>query len=444
MKERTQMTKTKNSAIEQHFAANPVLIESSQIGVIEASFSAFETEAGQKLLAGEADDSDFWTQGPESRAHPFRPYNVSGGILQIPVYGSLLNRFSYAFGRWATGYQYIEKAVTRGLQDSNVNGIALMIDSPGGEVSGLFELTSMIHGARSDKPIKAYAADSAYSAAYAIASAASEIIVTRGGGTGSVGVVTMHVSYEEALQKSGIAVTFTYAGKHKIEGNPYQALSDSAKERIQARVDKLYGEFTSTVAEYRGMSEDDVRATEAMTYDAEDSVATGFADRVGVLDEELANFSESAANRTEGNTMSKESNTPVTFTQAQLDEQVTSARAEGVKEGVKAEQDRREAILGSEAAKSRPVLAATLIAQNIDSATAAGILEGAPVEASTTEAPKGKADAGTGTPFDAHMSGSEQPNVGADTEGNTQMSQDDKDLAGIKAAVSTQRGPFKR
>ena len=60
--------------------------------------------------------------------------------------------------------------------------------------------------------------ENAYSAAYALASAAEFITVPRTGGTGSIGVIVMHVSFEEALKKAqhlGIAET---DATHDIDG----------------------------------------------------------------------------------------------------------------------------------------------------------------------------------------------------------------------------------
>jgi len=85
----------------------------------------------------------------------------------------------------------------------------------------------------------------------------------------------------------GIKLTLIYAGKHKVDGNAYEKLPDSVKGRIQERIDRIYGVFTSTVARNRGIDDNAVRATEALTFDAQDSTAQGFADRIGALEEEM-------------------------------------------------------------------------------------------------------------------------------------------------------------
>jgi ClpP class serine protease len=192
--------------------SNPLLIDPDAVDFVSSALTHIVMSADTKgFFAGAKMGaiSDFWAGGDDD---PWRPYVVADGILQIPVQGVLLNRVSYQFGRWATGYTYIEKALVRGLEDANVKGIALIVDSPGGEVAGCFELADKIFAARSQKPIRAFAADLACSAAYALSSSARDITVTRSGKAGSVGVVTMHVDYSEMLAKDGIKVTFVFAG----------------------------------------------------------------------------------------------------------------------------------------------------------------------------------------------------------------------------------------
>ena len=396
--------------------ANPLLIDPTRADLLSSALSYLSANTEAKAMLDEGASAsmsgdNFW--GENGMDHPYRPYSVSNGILQIPVQGVLLNRFSYAFGRWATGYQYIEKALARGLADSNVRAIALVTDSPGGEVAGCFELADKIFEARGKKPIRAFAADHAYSAAYALASAASEIVVTRSGGTGSVGVVTAHVDYSEALANEGIKVTFIFAGAHKVDGNPYEALPDSVKARMQERIDRIYGVFTSSVARNRGVDEKVVRATEALTFDAQDSVAKGFADRVGALDEEMVIFEGEVAAQSEDETMTQ-------FTQEQMDAAVASAtesgRKVGLSEGSTAAQARITAILSSEAGKAKPKAALALALKSGDSAeTVIGLLADMPEE--KAEAPKQEAPKAKKTPFEESMEASGNPNVGTGDEG---------------------------
>ncbi len=89
-----------------------------------------------------------------------------------------------------TSYEQIEEQITQALADSSIETIILEIDSPGGEVNGIFDLADFIYESRAKKRIVALANDDAYSAAYAIASSAEKIFLTRTSGVGSIGVIT--------------------------------------------------------------------------------------------------------------------------------------------------------------------------------------------------------------------------------------------------------------
>jgi signal peptide peptidase SppA len=343
--------------------AEPVLLDPRGAKLftacIEGLFNENE-ELASALMTDRMETDDFWDT--ESWTARYRPYNVTEeGILVIPVQGALVNKFPYQVGGWVTGYEYIEAALERGLSDSNVKGIALDIDSPGGVVAGNFELADKIFAARSEKPIRAFANDSAYSAAYSIASSASDVNMSRSGGVGSIGVVTMHASYEKMLEKTGIEVTFIYAGKHKVEGNAYEELSDEAKARIQKRIDKLYGVFVGTVARNRDIAESVVRDTEALTYDSDEAIQIGLADSVGTFAEELTRFSDEL---TEGYSMSKqETQEQATVSTDEHNKAVSAARAEGINEGATAERSRIQSILALDESANRSKAAMSVAMQ---------------------------------------------------------------------------------
>lgn len=360
---------------------------------------------------------DFWDDEDEFISW-LRPYKVEDGVLSIPVHGMLMNKLSIKFGSYATGYEYIERAFERGLDDPEVKAIAFDIDSYGGEVAGNFDLVDYIASFRGQIPMKAFANDHAYSAAYSIATAADEIVMAKAGGVGSVGVLTAHVDVSENMKKAGVKITFIFAGKHKVDGNPYQPLPDDVKDRIQERIDRTYGEFVSLVARNRGMSEQAVRDTEALTYDASNAVEIGFADKVGAIKEELAAFTQMAA--TEGSTMATTPKTTAAeneggqITQAQLDQAVATARAEGAAEGEASERARITGILNSEEAKTRPAAARMAVNAGMTIEAAKASLAEMPEEkpqAAAKEEPK--ADAPAPTPFAQHMDG---PQVGAQVE----------------------------
>lgn len=420
-----------NNTFLARFADSPALVCPESQARFESALSSGYTQfvkINDRLVAEPVaqEDDDFWYP-EDSWVAAYQPYVVRNGMLQIPIKGVLVHDFGFSTG-WMTGYDYIWKAFQRGMNDSNVKGIALIVDSPGGEVAGCFECADKMFAARGVKPIVGFAAENAYSAAYAIISVADKVNVTRTGGVGSIGVLTSHVDMSAALADAGYKITFIYAGKHKVDGNPYEALSPEVKARIQARIDDLYSVFVSSVARNRGMDEKDVRATEALTFTASQAVSNGLADSIGSLDDSLADFSASL-NPDEGDyDMAAE------ITQAQLDEAVATATAsahaagvlEGTKAGATAEKARIVAILNSEVGKARPnaALAAALdtdlSAEQADAFLAKLSVESAPVAAEKPNA------------FVAAMDSAEHPNIDAGTTADASgPDPDGKDIAAL-------------
>lgn len=344
-----------------------------QINVCLNEAHAMMQTAEFKAAQIAADADDFWAFEPDSFLSRVRPYVVKDGMLQIPVKGVLLHDFPYALGSWATGYDYIWQAFSRGMGDTGVKGIALVVDSGGGTVAGNFDLVDRMWALKGTKPIQGFAAEAAYSAAYSIISVADTISVTRTGGVGSIGVVTSHCDLSGMAEKDGIKVTYIFAGKHKVDGNAFEALPKDVKARIQSRIDSTYEVFVSTVARNRGMDPQAVRDTEAQCFTAQEALSNGLADSIGALDDALAEFSAALSPPDEGDeTMSTQDKTAVEL--AAHEAAVLAARTEGnaaglaegraagTAEGVTAERTRIAAILASDEGKARPkaALAAAL------------------------------------------------------------------------------------
>lgn len=377
--------KTMSNNFASRFADRPVMIEPTHESWLEQCLSGVNENYAllrQQMAANETvfmADDDFWPEDNDSWLAWFRPYNVKDGTLTIPVKGVLLHDFPYSLGTWATGYIYIRKAMERGLNDPQVQRIVFDINSGGGEVAGNFDLVDWMYRQRGIKPSLALIDEHAYSAAFSIATAADRRVLPRTGGVGSVGVVTSHMDVSKMLDNYGVKITFIHAGKHKVDGNPYEPLPKDVKDRIQVRIDGLYGIFTSTVARNLGLDEEIVRNTEALTFSADEAIEIGFADEILATDEALAGFSGLSA--TPGEIVMSE-NSEVQQESAKADQAaLDSARAEGRNEGATAERERIQAILGCDEAKPRSALAFHL-AMNTDQSveSAKGILAASPEE----------------------------------------------------------------
>lgn len=222
------------------------------------------------------DDDDDWTSNSRDRG-----FDDVAGVAVIQVYGTLVAKTrSLRPYSGMTGYNGIRQNFIEAMNDPAIRAIVLDINSPGGEVHGCFDLVDEIYNARGEKPIRAILSECAYSAAYAIASAADKIYVPRTGGTGSIGIIGMHVDWSKALSKAGLKVTLMTFGARKADGHPEIALSDEAHAAFMADIDIMGELFVNTVARNRNLAADKVRDTQAATYLGDRGVAQGLADAV--------------------------------------------------------------------------------------------------------------------------------------------------------------------
>ena len=231
-------------------------------------------------------DDGEWDSGPPAN---MRPCEVFGGACIIRVEGTLVHKLGCLQPHSGmTGYDGIRQNFITALADDNVEAIVLDIDSPGGEVSGCFDLVDTIFAARGTKPVHAILNETAYSAAYAIASAADRVTVPRTGGTGSIGAICMHVDWSKAMGEAGLTVTMIRYGDRKAEANPYEPLAKAARDQLQADIDAVGELFIATVARNRGIAASTLRAMQAVTLQGEAGLAAGLADAVQAPDEAFA------------------------------------------------------------------------------------------------------------------------------------------------------------
>ena len=229
------------------------------------------------------EDDGLCMDGP---AEPETGYDAVCGIAVSPVEGTLVHKSSslrpYS---GMLGYNAIKQNFLTALEDDSVRAIVLNCNSPGGEVSGCFDLVDLIYNSRGRKPIWAILDDMAYSACYAIASAADFRTVPRTGGGGSVGVITMHADVSKMLKGQGIDVTIFQYGNQKSDGNEFNPLSSEVKDRIQVDIDTMGRLFDATVGRNLNMSPTKVKAAQAGSFMGAACVDVGFADAVMAPDD---------------------------------------------------------------------------------------------------------------------------------------------------------------
>lgn len=208
--------------------------------------------------------------------------SIQDGVAMIDVSGTLVHRSSWMDAvSGLASYENLSNEIDRAVADPNVKAVLLCINSPGGEVSGMFEMAERIQMARGKgKPIHAIAADCACSAAYILGAACEKFYATEGAVTGSIGVVMAHADVSEADKKAGIKVTYIFDGDRKVDGNPHEPLDGEAKDAVQDHVSKTAAIFHARVDKYRGLKPGTAKATQAAVFVGADAQAVGLVDGI--------------------------------------------------------------------------------------------------------------------------------------------------------------------
>ena len=212
-----------------------------------------------------------------------------GAVAVLPLYGVISQRVGLLTElSGGTSTQQFAALFHQALADPSIGAIVVDVDSPGGSAFGVPELADVLFRARGGgKPIVTVANSLAASAAYWIATAADEFVVTTSAEVGSIGVRVVHEEFSERLAREGVRRTTISAGVRKNVGSPDVPLTDDDRAAIQKRVNDYYALFVEDVARFRGVSPAEVRGGfgEGWVVGATEAVRLGMADRIETLEE---------------------------------------------------------------------------------------------------------------------------------------------------------------
>lgn len=261
-------------------------------GTEESLQSLLTAAAAQEKQAFFDDDEE------DDGSTPSRLVQRVGDVGVLHVQGSLVNRDSWLnqlFG--LTSYNEIRKGLVELATDDSVKTILMSLDTPGGAVSGLSDVSDLVAGIDANvKPVLAHTSGMMASAGYHIGSSARHISAGKMADVGSIGVLQVHREATKLEERMGITTTVVRAGEFKALGNPYEPLSEKAKQEIQASCDYSYSLFVGHVAEHRGVSPEQVKLqmAEGRVFTGEQARAVNLIDEVCTFDEALQYAAEIA------------------------------------------------------------------------------------------------------------------------------------------------------
>ena len=228
--------------------------------------------------------------GDQKQRFGFSDTNIpEGSVAVIPIRSEIL-KYDQPCG--PRGSQSILTDVKSADQNPNIKSILLVVDSPGGQVTGTDLLADAI--SNSTTPVVAYIEGMAASAAYWIISGASKIIASSDlDRIGSIGTMLMVEDLKPALEAQGVKFHEVYASLSVDKNKDFNQVLDGNYEAYQKNVlDVINSKFLSSVKLNRPGLEDSTLT--GKIYFAPEAIALGLIDEIGSLDHAIS-FADSLA-----------------------------------------------------------------------------------------------------------------------------------------------------
>jgi len=205
-----------------------------------------------------------------------RTMTVRDGVATMVIDGPIY-RYADLFTQMSGGVttDALARDLGAALDDPTIGAILLMIDSPGGEATGINELADTIYQARGQKPIVAYIEGYGASAAYWIASAADRVVADDTALIGSIGVV---MGVPDPAKRISRTIDFVSTQSPKKRADP---TSDDGRAYLQSLVDDMTDVFVAKVARNRGIDPAAVLAVAGGMLVGQKAVDAGLADMLG-------------------------------------------------------------------------------------------------------------------------------------------------------------------
>lgn len=203
-------------------------------------------------------------------------FETAGECAIVDVCGPLVQHDNF----FMPSYESVKAKFLAALA-SDASTIVLRIDSPGGDFAGCLELSRYLRAAAADagKRLVGFTDSQALSAAYAIACACDELVITPSATVGSIGVWAALCDQTAQDRAMGINIAVVSSGEQKAERNPHVPITESSIQNLQVEVNAMAGMFFDVVSEMRGIPLPQVEALQGGTKFGAMAIEARLADR---------------------------------------------------------------------------------------------------------------------------------------------------------------------
>lgn len=183
-------------------------------------------------------------------------------------------------------------AIDYAAEQSDVRGVLLVVDSPGGLVADSHQIYHRLTQLREKKPVYVAMQRMAASGGYYVAMGAGpegRIFAEPTTWTGSIGVIIPHYDVSQLAEEFGVQSEPLVTGPYKDSLSPFREISPEERAVWEEILDDAFVRFQDVIVEGRGeLDADEVtRLATGRIFTAEQAVENGLIDEIGYVDDAL-------------------------------------------------------------------------------------------------------------------------------------------------------------
>ncbi len=193
--------------------------------------------------------------------------------------------FNPLFGSRTMGSDTITAAFRSAREDDDVKAIIFRVDTPGGSAVASDSIWRETERAKKmGKPVIVSMGNVAGSGGYWVSMNADKIVAHPGTITGSIGVLGGKMLMREFWERLGVTWDEVHSSTNSTMWSSNTDFSKSEWAKFQSWLDGIYDEFTTKVAEGRGLSKEKVlEIAKGRIWSGEDAKLNGLVDELGGL-----------------------------------------------------------------------------------------------------------------------------------------------------------------
>ncbi len=232
-----------------------------------------------RIAGGSADRRAEIEANPISETEQNPEVQIFGQCAIIPIHG-VVTRYASDIpaSSCGCGLDEVSAMIEEAQSDRGVQTLLFDFRTPGGSVNGIPEMAAKIASSR--KPTVAFTGSECCSAGVWLATQCQSFFCSPSASVGSIGVWSAYADLTKQMKKEGVAIQSISAGKYKLMGAYWKALTDEEKAMLQADVDRIYAQFKDAVNARRQVADEFMQG---QIFDGEKACEIGLCD--GLIDE---------------------------------------------------------------------------------------------------------------------------------------------------------------